>query len=116
MALCHSSVATRPSESRRDKMYILRIEHSVPDYDAWKEAFDSDPIGRERSGVRRYRILRPTDDPNYVMIDLEFDGPSEAEAFLAALRRNVWSSREAAPALVGEPQTRIVEAVEVKEY
>ncbi len=48
-------------------MHILRIEHQVPDYDAWKEAFDSDPIGRERSGVRRYHILRATDDPNYVM-------------------------------------------------
>ncbi len=46
-------------------MHILRIEHPVPDYDAWKEAFDSDPIGREPSGVRRYRILRPNDDPNY---------------------------------------------------
>jgi hypothetical protein len=42
------------------KMYILRIEHPVPDYDTWKASFDSDPIGRERSGVRRYRILRPT--------------------------------------------------------
>jgi hypothetical protein len=27
-------------------MYILRIEHPVSDYDAWKAAFDSDPIGR----------------------------------------------------------------------
>ena len=27
-------------------MHILRIEHPVPDYDAWKEAFDSDPISR----------------------------------------------------------------------
>jgi hypothetical protein len=54
-------------------MYILWIEHPVSDYDAWKAAFDSDPIGRECSGVRRYRILRATDDPNYVMIDLEFD-------------------------------------------
>ena len=66
-------------------MYILRIEHPVPDYDAWKAAFDSDPIGRERSGVRRYRVLRATDDPNYVMIDLEFDSASEAEAVKAAL-------------------------------
>jgi hypothetical protein len=28
--------------------------------------------------VRRYRILRASDDPNYVMIDLEFDSASEA--------------------------------------
>jgi hypothetical protein len=79
-------------------------------------AFDSFAGFRQQSGARRYRVLRPTDDPNYVIIELEFDSSSEAEAFLAALWRNVWSSREAAPALRGEPQTRIVEAVEVKEY
>src|SRR5450759_3717246 len=38
----------------------------------WKKAFDGDPVGREKSGVRRYRILRPIDDANDVMIDLEF--------------------------------------------
>ena len=59
-------------------MYILRI-----DYGAWKKAFDSDPFGRAKSGVRRYQVLRPVDDPNYVMIDLEFDTPSDAEALLA---------------------------------
>ena len=32
-------------------MHILRIEHPVPDYDAWKQAFDSDPIGREREAA-----------------------------------------------------------------
>jgi len=97
-------------------MHTLRIEHPVRDFGSWKVAFDKDPIGRERSGVRRHRVLQPTDNPNYVMLDLEFDSEGEAEAFLAALQRDVWSSREASPALVGGPQTRIVEAVEVKEY
>ena len=92
-------------------MHILRIEHPVPDYDAWKEAFDSDPISREHSGVRRYRILRPTDDPNYVMIDLEFDSASEAEAVHSALRE-LWSRVE----VMHSPQVRIVEAVESREY
>lgn len=54
-------------------MPTLRIDHPVPDYDAWKRAFDSDPLGRERSGVLRYRVLRPVDDPNHVTIDLEFE-------------------------------------------
>jgi ribosomal protein L35AE/L33A len=62
----------------------LRIEHPVPDYGAWKQAFDSDPVGREEAGVRRYRVSRAVDDPNYVMVDLEFDTTSEAEALLAA--------------------------------
>ena len=92
-------------------MHILRIEHPVPNFDAWKEAFDSDPIGRERSGVRRYRVLRPTDDPNYVMIDLEFDSLSGAEAVYAALRE-LWGRVD----VMHSPQARIVEAVEIKEY
>ena len=71
----------------------------------WNAAFDRDPIGRERSGVRRYRILRPIDDPNYITIDLEFDSSSAAEAALAALRE-VWRSPAAAPALAGNPQTK----------
>ena len=43
-------------------MHILRIEHAVPDFESWKAAFDGDPIGRERSGVRRYRVMRASDD------------------------------------------------------
>ena len=47
-------------------MSILRIEHPVADYAAWKQAFDADPVGRERSGVRSYRVMRPLDDDRSV--------------------------------------------------
>ncbi len=97
-------------------MHVLQIEYPVPDYDAWKAAFDRDLLDREGSGVRRYRVLRPTDDPNRVVIDLEFDGAGEAEAYLAALRRVVYSSQGVSPVLGGGPQTRIVEVVETREY
>jgi hypothetical protein len=94
-------------------MPILRIEHSVPDFDGWKRAFDSDPVDRKKSGVRRYQVLRSIDDPNYVMIDLEFDTQSEAEALLAAMRE-VWSRVQGKVVL--DPQARIVETVKTKEY
>ncbi len=94
-------------------MHVLRIEHPVPEFDAWKEAFDSDPVHRERAGVRSYRILRPIDDRKYVMIDLEFDGSSEAETFLAALRE-LWGRVEGR--IMESPRARIVEAVESKDY
>jgi ribosomal protein L35AE/L33A len=90
-------------------MPILRIEHPVPDFDGWKQAFDSDPANRRQSGVRRYQILRSMDDPNYVMIDLEFDNKSEAEALLAAMRE-VW--RRVEGTVMWNPQARIVETVE----
>jgi hypothetical protein len=94
-------------------MYMLRIEHPVPNFDGWKKAFDNDPVGREKSGVRRYQILRAADDPNYVMIDLEFDSMAQAEALLAAMRV-VWSRVEGT--IMTNPKARIVEAVEVKKY
>lgn len=94
-------------------MYILRIEHSVPNYDGWKKAFDSDPVDRKKSGVRRYQISRSVDDPNYVMIDLEFDTLSQAEALLAAMRV-VWGRVQGT--VMTNPQARIVEAAEIKEY
>jgi ribosomal protein L35AE/L33A len=94
-------------------MPILRIEHPVPNYEGWKQAFDSDPVGRQRSGVRRYQISRSLDDPNYVMIDLEFDAKYEAEALLAAMRQ-VWSRVEGS--VMMNPQAHIVEVVERKEY
>jgi hypothetical protein len=96
-----------------DEVYILRIEHPVSDFDGWKKAFDSDPIGREKSGVRRYRLLRPIDDAHYVMIDLEFDTAGQAEALLTAMRV-VWGRVQGK--IMMNPQARIVEAVETKEY
>ena len=95
-------------------MPILRIEHPVPDFDAWKAAFDSDPLGRERSGVRRYRILRPIDDPNYVLVDLEFDNPNDAETMRVALTE-MWRRVEA-EGLIGNQRAQIIETVESKEY
>lgn len=94
-------------------MYMLRIEHAVPNYAGWKQAFDSDPVGRAKSGVRRYQILRPTDNPNYVMIDLEFDTIDQAEALLAAMRV-VWGRVEGT--IMMNPQTQIVEVMETKAY
>lgn len=94
-------------------MSILRIEHAVRDYGLWKEAFDSDPVGRETSGVRRYQVMRPIDDPDYVMIDLEFDSPGEAEALLAAMRV-VWD--RVPGTIMSNPRARILEPLETREY
>jgi hypothetical protein len=96
-------------------MTILHIEHAISEFETWKRAFDSDPLQREQSGVRGYRVFRPDDDPNYILLDLEFDSPGEALSFRAALE-GLWGSRRAAPALVGRPEARILETVESKEY
>ncbi len=96
-------------------MPILQLEHAIKDFDLWKAAFDRDPIDRRALGVRRHRVSRPTDDPNYVVVELEFDTTREAETCHGALV-DLWSTRRDAPALIGAPRVRIVETVEDRNY
>jgi hypothetical protein len=56
--------------------------------------------------------LRSVEDPNYVMIDLEFDSLDEAEGLLTKMRR-VWSGD--GQKVMRNPQARIVDSVESRE-
>jgi hypothetical protein len=94
------------------EMPVVRIEHSVPSFEKWKQAFDSDPADRKGSGVRRYRILRLQNDPTCVMVDLEFDSAGEAEAFLRTMQR-IWGGP--GKAVMQHPIGRVAELVEAKE-
>lgn len=75
----------------------------------WKGAYDSDPLGRDASGVVAARVSRPVGDDHYVVLDLDFATRSEAESFLDRLKAQVWSTPALSPALAGGPKTRIVE-------
>lgn len=88
---------------------VLRIEHAVANYERWKTAFDADPLGRVASGVIGHRVLRAADDPNVVMIDLEFGTTTDAVRMAGRLRQ-LWSGP--AGAIVTEPRARVVEIVE----
>ena len=93
-------------------MPVVRIEHAVPSFERWKEAFESDPADRKGSGVRRFRVLRLHDDPNYLFIDLEFDTIDDAEAFVQVMQR-IWGGP--GKAVMQNPVARIAEVVETKE-
>ena len=77
---------------------MVLVQHPVglepfSDYDAWKRAFDSDPVGRAEHGVKRHWIYR-SPDGDYVVIGLEFDSLAEAWTFkedLDAALAGVWS-------------------------
>jgi hypothetical protein len=96
-------------------MPTLQFEHAIKDFAMWKAAFDRDPIDRRGLGVRRHRLCRPLDDPNYILGELEFDTPDQAQACAAALH-GLWNSPQAAPALAGTPRIRIIETVDDHEY
>jgi hypothetical protein len=60
----------------------LVLRHRVGDYEAWKRAFDADPLRRAASGVVAHRIYRIEGD---IVVHLEFANRAEAEAFLPRL-------------------------------
>jgi hypothetical protein len=88
----------------------LRVEHPVPDVEAWLRGFAGDPLDRRSSGVRRYRVMRSLEDPSHVMVDLDFDTRDEAEAMRARLAE-LWG-RVRGEGLIGEGQARIAELLE----
>ena len=90
-------------------MITLHIEHPITDYRTWRAAFDSFAPRRLAGGVRAARIAQPVDDEHYIVIDLDFDTPEEAAAFLAFLQNNVWVSASTSPALAGAPRTTILQ-------
>ena len=92
-------------------MTTLRIEHEISDYSIWKTAFDSFAAARAQAGVDGIAVRQPVDDPRYVLLDLEFETRSRAEAFEQFLHQHVWSSPTSAPGLVGEPRTRILDVM-----
>jgi hypothetical protein len=89
-------------------MPTLHIEHAITDFGTWSAAFGRLAEVRQQAGVRRERVQQPVGDPQYVVIDLDFDTAEEAAGLLSFLRASVWSSPGAAPALAGAPRASIL--------
>lgn len=90
-------------------MTTLRIEHRISNFDGWKKAFDSDPINRKNSGVYRYRIYRPYDNEDFVIIELDFDNLEQARATQTALQ-NIFPAIEGK--LIFELQIKFLNIIE----
>jgi hypothetical protein len=90
-------------------MTTLHIEHPITDLNAWLGAFDRFAEARANAGVQAQRVQHPVDNPNYIIIDLDFTTTEEAQRFLAFLNTKIWSSTDNAPALAGTPQTKLLQ-------
>ena len=91
-------------------MTTLHIEHAISDFATWNAAFERFADVRLQFGVRGQRVQQPIDDPHYIVIDLDFERTEDASRFLGFLETNVWASTSNAPALVGVPHTKILQA------
>lgn len=94
-------------------MSILHIEHPITDFETWTAAFDRFGDARRDAGVRSHRVLRPIDDPSYVVVHLEFDSDDAALAFREFLQTAVWAVPGNAPALAGDPRAVVLRAEQV---
>jgi hypothetical protein len=50
------------------------------DFDAYKQRFDSDPLGRKQA-AKGHVIFRGVDNPDQFFVRLEFDSAEEAKSF-----------------------------------
>jgi len=55
------------------------------DFDAFKQQFDSDPLGR-RQLAKGHTLLRGVDNPNEIFLRVEFDYAEEAKSFQEKVR------------------------------
>jgi hypothetical protein len=89
-------------------MAILLIHYRTQDFGGWKEVFDRDPMDRGASGVTRHWIYRDADDPEHVILSLEFQTVLTARKFLNAL--------EPVRDVSGVVQASVLEEAEVAVY
>jgi hypothetical protein len=93
-------------------MFVLQIEHEVLHFEGWKKAFDSDPLGRKKMGVKEFEIFSRTDNQNYIVINLWFEQLDQAEMAVAPLR-SLWEGPGGK--VMMNPQLRILNLIERQE-
>jgi hypothetical protein len=92
-------------------MPVLHIEHQISDLPTWLQAFGRFAPARQQAGVTAEQIFQPDDDPNYIVVNLQFETAEAATKFRTFLREVIWQSPEASPALVGQPRAVVLNEV-----
>jgi hypothetical protein len=90
----------------------LHIEHPITSLPIWLGAFDTFADARRAAGVLAHRVHQPVGDERYVLVQLDFAEPGQAQRFEAFLRAQVWGRPEASPGLAGDPVTRMFHGID----
>ena len=62
-------------------MPFILVRHKVEDYARWKPVFDDHTATRGAGGSKGGRLFRNSDDPNEVIVLLEWDDLEKARQF-----------------------------------
>ena len=94
-------------------MPAVLIRHRVADYAAWKPLFDEDGLTRRANGCRGGPLYRSADDPNEVLVLLEWDDLERARLFADSDDLRVAMERAG---VIGPPEIWFLEdAIQVAE-
>lgn len=64
-------------------MIIVVVQHDASDYDAWRPVFDEHGPARQAHGCMSERVYRDADNPNSIIIVMEWPSKEAAEGFMA---------------------------------
>lgn len=62
-------------------MAVVTVRHTVADYAAWKAGYDKHGASRKEHGAIRDQVLQSVDDPNDLLVLVEFGSLADAKAF-----------------------------------
>jgi hypothetical protein len=96
-------------------MATLHIENTVRDFDEWKAVFDKFDRFRAEKNMRSYRLARQVDDPNKIVIDLDFDTVEDATQFRGALEQ-IWRTPQSQEQLVDHSAPQLYDVVEQRQF
>lgn len=86
-------------------------EHEISDLPTWLETFRKFAPAREQAGVTQAEVYQPTDDRNWIVVNLRFENADAASNFRTFLIERIWAAPETSPALVGAPTARVLTEV-----
>ena len=90
-------------------MPYMLVRANVEDYEKWKPGFDEHSTSREENGSKGGRLFRTADDPNEVVILLEWDNLENARQFTQSEDLREAMQRHG---VVGQPDMYFLEEVE----
>jgi heme-degrading monooxygenase HmoA len=59
----------------------LHVKATVDDFETWKSAFEAYHTRRAEFGGLRYQLYRTTENPNEIVVIIEFDDEESARAW-----------------------------------
>ena len=62
-------------------MTVLAVRHTVADYATWKTGYDNHGASRKEHGAIRDQVLQSVEDPNNLLVLIEFESTADAKAF-----------------------------------